>query len=280
MLCLIGEQRDMVRQIKARIYRIKQSIACYKKDNKAFGISYRLWHKKNAASLSVLSRYKNLYEGESCFIVGTGPSLRLEDIEKLNGCITFGVNTLYKLYDKTDWRASYYCVIDPTTYDSIKDDLKKHHKDTLFIAGNRINETNNKINQFALNCSSFYRIRYPDVYGPTSFKCDLSDEIFDGASVVYATLEIAVYMGFKNIYLLGVDCNYDKGALLHNSLVEYKIDYKYNWTVQTGITMIQCFEVAKKYVDSHGINIYNATRGGMLNVFPRVDFDEVIKEND
>ena len=42
--------------------------------------------------------------------------------------------------------------------------------------------------------------------------------------------------------------------------------------------MIECFKVAKQYADKHAVNIYNATRGGMLEVFPRVDFNQVIKD--
>ena len=33
---------------------------------------------------------------------------------------------------------------------------------------------------------------------------------------------------------------------------------------------------AKKYADTHGIRILNATRGGELEVFDRVNLDEVI----
>lgn len=40
--------------------------------------------------------------------------------------------------------------------------------------------------------------------------------------------------------------------------------------------MIEGFKVAKKYADEHGINIYNATRGGMLEVFPRVNLEDVV----
>ena len=35
------------------------------------------------------------------------------------------------------------------------------------------------------------------------------------------------------------------------------------------------FLAAKRYADAHGIKIYNATRGGKLEVFPRVEFDSL-----
>lgn len=35
------------------------------------------------------------------------------------------------------------------------------------------------------------------------------------------------------------------------------------------------FEKAREYADGHGIKIYNATRGGKLEVFERVNFDKL-----
>jgi len=33
----------------------------------------------------------------------------------------------------------------------------------------------------------------------------------------------------------------------------------------------------KRHCDSRGIQVYNATRGGKLEVFPRVDFDTLFR---
>lgn len=256
---------------------IQKSILCFKKDRGSFGISYRLQFLKNRNQYQKLKKYKNIHENEKCFIIGTGPSLTLEDINKLHGQYCIGANTLYKLYKQTSWRASYYCIIDPSTYLNIGPEIKKYHLTSLFIAGNRIRETDPNINKFSLECSSFYRIPYPDHFKACSFGNDLSKEIYDGASVIYAAVQIAVYMGFHEIYLLGVDCNYDKGIALHSNSLEYSNDYQYNWTKQTGLTMIEGFKIAKKYADEHHIHIFNATRGGMLEVFPRVDLDDVVE---
>ena len=35
------------------------------------------------------------------------------------------------------------------------------------------------------------------------------------------------------------------------------------------------FGAVKKYADAHGIRVFNATRGGKLDVFDRVDFDSL-----
>ena len=41
-----------------------------------------------------IRKIENLHKGKRCFTVATGPSLRIEDVEKLNGEITFGMNSL------------------------------------------------------------------------------------------------------------------------------------------------------------------------------------------
>lgn len=262
---------------KAFQIRTKMTISCAIKSPYAFGVTYKLYKKNHPHK--ELQRFQNIHLGERCFIIGTGPSLTLEDINCLEGEYTFGVNTLFQIYKDTHWRADYYCIIDPNTYSNLETGLKSEDVKNIFIAENRMKANvmhNDNLIPFLLECSSFYRMLYPDYFGATSFSENISEEVYDGASVVYAALQIAVYMGFKTIYLIGVDCNYDQ-SLLHNKNLNYSKNYSYKWTKQTGLTMIKGFEVAKAYADTHGIEIYNATRGGMLEVFPRVRLQEIIK---
>ena len=80
-------------------------------------------------------------------------------------------------------------------------------------------------------------------------------------------------MGFSEIYLMGVDCNYN----LPDSK-KYFVDHGIRGPEQKlgGLRMIKDFEVIKQYEDKWGIKIYNASRGGMLEVFPRVELDKVV----
>ena len=271
----------MLLPTKAFALWLKTTILCSRTCLGAYGISYRILKNKNKEEHKGLKKFKDIYAGKKCFIIGTGPSLKAEDVKAViesDAFVTFGVNTLYKIYDELGLKADYYCIIDPSTYGSVGKSVKKYHTDTFFIPDNRIkNEKEQSINKFALECSSFYKFSCLEYFGYPKFGFDLSDEIYDGASVVYATMQIAAYMGFSEIYLLGVDCNYDKNQQLHNEKLSYEKGYKYKWTKQTGISMIDGFQGAKDQVDAQNIQIYNATRGGMLEVFPRVDFDEVVK---
>ena len=70
----------------------------------------------NDKKYSRIKQLKNVHKDQRCFIVCTGPSLTLSDVEKLEKEITFGVNSIVKLYNKTMWRPTYYGIIDVTFF--------------------------------------------------------------------------------------------------------------------------------------------------------------------
>ena len=110
-------------------------------------------------------------------------------------------------------------------------------------------------------------------YPPIKFSDDSSIVIYDGFSITYSLLQLACYMGFKEIYLLGCDCSFSRDPEKQHFVNSGHVDVN---AYRIGEKMIMAFEKAKEYCDSHGINVYNATRGGALEVFPRVNLDEMV----
>lgn len=105
---------------------------------------------------------------------------------------------------------------------------------------------------------------------------EISEFISGKETVTISSLPIALYMGFKEIYLLGADCNY-KGALQDegNHFVKGYCKKEDNQP-RTPFLVRQAFigyQAVRHYAEERGIKIYNATRGGKLEVFERVDFD-------
>ena len=68
-------------------------------------VTYKMFYRECAEALK---QFQNIHIGERCFIVGNGPSLRCEDLDMLKQEITFGSNYIYKIFNKTDWRPTYY----------------------------------------------------------------------------------------------------------------------------------------------------------------------------
>ena len=87
---------------------------------------------KHAEYEKNLSRFHNIHKGERCFIVGTGPSLRIEDVHKLKDEYTFAVNSCLTMYDKTEWRGTYYGIVDSHAVAIMGDKLKREDIPVFF----------------------------------------------------------------------------------------------------------------------------------------------------
>jgi hypothetical protein len=115
-----------------------------------------------------------------------------------------------------------------------------------------------------------------------SFKCwssDFSKVVYDYHSVVFLAIQFAIYAGFSEIYLLGVDCNYDTKNL-YASTVDHGIRQDREYIKNNGLVMINDFSLLKKHIEEKKIpvSIYNASSGGMLNVFKRVSLEKILDE--
>lgn len=230
---------------------------------------------KYSISQNDLREYKNKHLNERCFIIATGPSLTIEDLKLLKNEITFGMNSICKVFDKLEWETTYYGVQDYGVYDILKDDIASL-KDSTVLVGDNLKKRyslKDEYVQFPLNLLN-HTILHKKKYN-TVFSEDCYSVVYDGYTITYSLLQIAVYMGFKEIYLIGADCNYSKDINKRNFVNIGKIDNTFD---TAGDRMRYAYSVAKEYADKNNIKIYNATRGGMLEVFERVNLEDVLNQ--
>lgn len=230
----------------------------------AYDFSYKIKQYYNP----LIEKFKNRHLGQRCFIVATGPSLKNEDIDILykNKELCFSMNRIFKLENRR-WKPDYYVAVDTMFLRDYKEEIMEYPVDVKFI-NNFMEEEEQK------NISLPYRIHCVTddiVLQQPMFSDDISRVVYGGATVTYVCIQIAIYMGFKEIYLLGVDCKYSKGSSKNYFFQDKENDHMNH----NEDRMILSYQAAKQYADLHGIKIYNATRNGMLEVFDRVDFDEL-----
>lgn len=220
-----------------------------------------------------LKALKDKYKGERCFIIATGPSLTMEDLEALRNEYTFGMNSLAMLYEKTDWRATYMGIQDQRVYDKVKTYLEDYCEGNVLISSYICREKDKEKKWIVFPYNGKYHA-YDEIaknHFWSKFSGNCYRMTYDGYTITYSLIELACYMGFKEIYLLGADCNFEPDKKMH--FIEHGVrDSSYEFTQKR---LISGYYVAKEYADKHGIAIYNATRGGKLEVFPRVDFDKI-----
>lgn len=213
-----------------------------------------------------IAKYKNAYIGKRCFIVATGPSLKIEDLDKLylNKEYCFSMNKIFLSFDKTCWRPDFYVADDALVIEQNAEVIDQLNVKNMFIS----DAYKGKFNKNILRYHLYMKKNNEEVY----FSEDLSHVCVCGCTVTYSILQFAIYMGFKEIYLLGVDFNYFGRGTVGNHFYKEE-DKKNSWICLDD--NLKAYMCAKEYAEKHNIKIYNATRGGKLEVFERVNFDEV-----
>lgn len=225
-----------------------------------------------------LKNLKGKYAGKRCFIACTGPSLTIADLESLEREYVFGMNSICLIHDKTNWKPDFYGIQDVNVFEKVKDTLLKTDNGKIF-APYYYSEIGMPSDWVYFHISSAYhmfdRLFKGEYY--SSFSDDCYATVFDGFTITHSLLQIATYLGFDEIYLLGADCNY-----LGKS--QHFIEHGHMTQGQEAVTvtdrLISSYSEAKRYCDEHNIKIYNATRGGCLEIFPRVNLDEVVAKSE
>lgn len=220
-----------------------------------------------------IKRLRNIYLGKRIFIVLTGPSLTIDDLDLLKDEYSMSVNSIVKTFDKTTWRPTFYMISDKLPYDKFAKlvnkndfdmifypkDLKCVEKDALFFSRNMAQRYK------ALRDEKFVGVLYPTEKPEKYFN--------DAESVSFLAIQLAVYMGFKEIYLLGQDCNFS-AMTQHSEIADPGYDKKI--PKQTGQILIDIFKNYKEFYDKTDVKIFNCTRGGMLEVFERKNLEDVL----
>lgn len=219
---------------------------------------------------------KNKYENSRrCFIVGNGPSLTVEDLDKLIDEDCFASNLIFKIFDNTKWRPKFYFIQD--RYARTGNFLNETNIENVFV-GNYFWRTRTFSNK---NAYCFKTIRVTGENIDFSYNPVLG--VYDSYTITYTMIQFAVYMGYKEIYLLGIDHNYpytldDEGNIIKNSMEKghFFLDENDREVIANIRMMEKGYLKAKEVSEQLEVKIYNATRGGKLEIFERLDLKDVL----
>jgi hypothetical protein len=216
--------------------------------------------------------------GKRCFIVGNGPSLTSDDLNLLKAEDCFASNSIFNMFVQTEWRPKYYVLVDRYACISVSDIIDSG-LEYIFLGSYRCRF--NSESRYLLNYNNVKCIRSHQTIIKSRFKFsyDIMKCAFLTNTVSYIIMQIAVYMGYSEIYLLGFDHNYgfevnEKGNIVKNNNRSHF--YSDNNKVVADIEgMTLSYNKMKEVAEKKGIKVYNATRGGKLEVFERIDFDSL-----
>jgi len=217
-----------------------------------------------------MKRFANIHRGETCVIIGNGPSLNQTPLDKLGEkYITFGSNRIFEY----PFTPTYYSIVDKLMLKACLP-LPQDFNPIMFLRAEACVENNNPI--------------YPIVVN--GFSPDPSNFVVIGGTVTYVLLQLAFFMDFKNVLLVGVDHNYPKTGRLEEGIYfvageqdpdhfatssgkpYFETGKEYSAPSLTGTT--QSYEVAQHFYSEFNKKIINLTPNTKLDVFEKGSFAE------
>jgi hypothetical protein len=239
-----------------------------------------------------LGLLKDKFKGERCFIVGNGPSLNKCDLKLLENEYTFGVNGIFYKTDEMGFRPTFYMVEDRHV---VVDNLERingyecQYKFFPSIYANKIEKTENVY--FFTADLGFYSEGHP-FYCKPRFSKEFHNQAYTGQSVTYMQLQLAFFMGFSDVYLIGMDYNYDLPAstvVQGDTYISNEEDPNHfhpeyfgagkKWHDPKIERVGWNYQKAKEVYEEEGRHIYNATIGGKLEIFERADYNGLFSDS-
>lgn len=225
------------------------------------------------ASLKRLTELKDSHRGERCFIIGNGPSLRLTDLTKLRDEQTFGLNRIYLLFPELGFTTTYLVAVNRLVLDQCAEEILElpniqfipwgfhpllkspPHKDTIFIQNSGRKQ---------------------------EFIGDVRRSFTPGATVTYTAMQIAYHLGFETVILIGVDHSFVTQGQPHQEVVSQGDDPNhfspeyfgkgFHWNLPDLQASERSYQKARQAYENAGRQILDATVGGKLTVFPKVNY--------
>jgi len=241
--------------------------------------------------------FRDCHKGKRCFIIGNGPSLKTQDLSPLGNEITFVVSFFYKHSIIEKWQPKYHFLADPAFFDGTEPFLESEHKISIAEFFNQLRTKLYSTSFFVpiwgakkivengfLPFERTYFVPFQGLLSKgVSELPDFTKAVPGVQSVSQIAIMAAIYMGCSPIYLLGLDHNwlanwghdphfYGTSAMIPDKIPSFKSELEANLSLWYG------YEHLLNLTTTRGIKILNATKGGLLDVFERVDYESLFEK--
>ncbi len=241
-------------------------------------------HPQRFADWRRLRPLRNAYAGRRCFVIGNGPSLNKTDITRLRDEVTIGCNGLFLLFDEMGFLPTFYTVEDNLVGEDRSEEINAIRGTTKIFPRD--------LCEFLLPDEDTYYCHfargYPDF---PRFSSRFAWIAYWGGTVTMMNLQLAHYIGCREVYLVGIDHSYrvpkdvdiegDRGLVItsdeddvnHFDPTYFGSGYRYH-NPRVDI-MEQGYRCAREFGERSGLSVMDATIDGHLNVFPKVNYDDL-----
>jgi len=234
-----------------------------------------LYDRRLGQSQQALSCYRNIHRGQRCFILGNGPSLNQTDLSLLRNEMTIGMNRIYLLFPPLGFQTSYFLSINTLVIEQCAADIQALTMPRFLTwRARRWFSPSDEV--------LFLDTDYTD---PATFSQDITGRVFEGSTVTYVAMQVAFYMGFDQVILVGVDHSFTTGGKPNETVISdggdpnhFSPDYfgkGFRWQLPDLLASEQAYRMARDAYKNAGRTILDATIGGKLTIFPKVDYSDL-----
>jgi hypothetical protein len=231
-------------------------------------------HPWRRLSIRRLGEMKDIHLGQRCFIIGNGPSLKQTNLAHLKDEFTFGMNRIYLGFPEMGFQTTYFLTINSLVVEQCAEDIKSLTM-PRFISWRARN----------------FLGRIPDLsylhttYALPRFSTDARGRLWEGGTVTYIALQLAFHMGFEKVILIGVDHSYSAQGKPNITVVSQGDDQDhfhsgyfgkgFRWQLPDLETSERGYHMARHAYEKAGRLVLDATIGGKLTIFSKVDYSSL-----
>lgn len=234
-----------------------------------------LIHAEARRSACTLRSLHNKFRGQTCAIMGNGPSLRATDVHLLADVPTFGLNRIYLARTWLGFDPTFLVCVNRLVLEQCADEFTSLSMPRFFSwKGHEL---------FAPDDGNLTYVH--SVPGPFFSTDPTRQGVWEGATVTYVALQLAYYFGFSRVVLVGVDHNFVTKGPAHKEVTSEAGDPNhfdpayfgpgFRWQLPDLETSEIAYRLARSAYESDDRTIIDATVGGSLTVFPKAELSDL-----
>lgn len=225
-----------------------------------------------------IKTWGNKFKNKKAVILCNGPSLNKVNFNMLknSGVFTFGLNKINYIFPRTSFRPSVIVAINHLV---IEQNAKFYRETNIPLF---IDSKGDKLIPFKDNVHFIESGWVPGV-----FSKDCSISVCQGYTVTYAAMQLAFYMGFKNIALIGCDHYFSTKGPANTAIISENQDPDHfdpnyfsggvKWHLPDLPGSEIHYKLARDIFEKCDRKIINSTDGGKLEIFERQPLGEFLE---
>jgi len=228
-----------------------------------------------------LKQFKNRHKGRKCILLCNGPSLNKVDFSRIDASrfVIFGLNKIYLGIDRLGVRPEYIVAVNRKVIAQSTEQYSKLPIIKFIGTPDREPLIQEDAYTYLIN-TGFYK-------SSRRFSEDICKFVHEGYTVTHAALQIIYYMGFSEVYIVGMDHKFKqhingqenmKSIIVGDDVDHFDPAYFGNgqaWDLPDIVNSEISYKEALEVFRANNRKIFDCTVDGACRIFPRLDIESL-----